>query len=212
MLWLEYRRTNRSRSRRSRGSTRKPASAGRRSRWPSIIESDGWKSVTRAWSSPPPRRIGPKRSPRADTRSSASSRSRRSGSTSISRVARSGLKEPRPIRWTKMPGGWRSRNARNHPAVRASPGNGGRGGSAPRRCPTDRSSRAAWDSLVGEFPDFDDYSKAVSCAVNEEYARMTTALSDGDEVAFLPPVSAEASRSQAPATRSAMSPEPCSTS
>ena len=49
--------------------------------------------------------------------------------------------------------------------------------------------RAAWDSLVNEFPEFDDYSKVVSCAVNEDYARMTTALSDGDEVAFLPPVS-----------------------
>ena len=59
--------------------------------------------------------------------------------------------------------------------------------------------RAAWDSLVGEFPDFDDYTKAVSCAVNEEYARMTTVLSDGDEVAFLPPVSGG---SEAPARRS----------
>ncbi len=49
--------------------------------------------------------------------------------------------------------------------------------------------RAAWDSLVGEFPEFDDYTRAVSCAVNEDYARMTTPLSDGDEVAFLPPVS-----------------------
>jgi molybdopterin converting factor small subunit len=29
----------------------------------------------------------------------------------------------------------------------------------------------------------------VSCAVNEEYARLTAPLRDGDEVAFLPPVS-----------------------
>jgi molybdopterin converting factor small subunit len=29
----------------------------------------------------------------------------------------------------------------------------------------------------------------MSCAVNAEYARMTTPLGDGDEVAFLPPVS-----------------------
>jgi len=27
------------------------------------------------------------------------------------------------------------------------------------------------------------------CAVNLDYARMTTAVADGDEVAFLPPVS-----------------------
>ena len=29
----------------------------------------------------------------------------------------------------------------------------------------------------------------MSCAVNADYARMTTAVRDGDEVAFLPPVS-----------------------
>jgi molybdopterin converting factor subunit 1 len=58
-----------------------------------------------------------------------------------------------------------------------------------RKLPDGSSVRTAWDSLVGEFPDFDDYTKAVSCAVNEEYARMTTTLSEGDEVAFLPPVS-----------------------
>jgi molybdopterin converting factor subunit 1 len=58
-----------------------------------------------------------------------------------------------------------------------------------RTLPDGSNVRAAWDSLVGEFPGFDDYSRAVSCAVNEEYARMTTPLADGDEVAFLPPVS-----------------------
>ena len=58
-----------------------------------------------------------------------------------------------------------------------------------RELPGGSSARSAWDSLVGEFPDFDDYTRAVSCAVNEEYARMTTPLDDGDEVAFLPPVS-----------------------
>ena len=58
-----------------------------------------------------------------------------------------------------------------------------------RELPAGSSARAAWDSLVGQFPEFDDYTKAVSCAVNEEYARMTTPIKDGDEVAFLPPVS-----------------------
>jgi molybdopterin converting factor subunit 1 len=58
-----------------------------------------------------------------------------------------------------------------------------------RTLPDGSSVRTAWDSLVGEFPGFDDYSRAVSCAVNEEYVRMTTLLSDGDDVAFLPPVS-----------------------
>jgi molybdopterin converting factor small subunit len=34
-----------------------------------------------------------------------------------------------------------------------------------------------------------DYARTVSCAVNETYSRLTTRLHDGDEVAFLPPVS-----------------------
>lgn len=58
-----------------------------------------------------------------------------------------------------------------------------------RKLPDGATARTAWDALVAEFPGFDDYSKAVSCAVNQEYARMTTPLADGDEVAFLPPVS-----------------------
>ena len=58
-----------------------------------------------------------------------------------------------------------------------------------RELPDGSTARNAWEVLAAEFPGFDDYSKAVSCAVNEEYARMTTPLGDGDEVAFLPPVS-----------------------
>jgi molybdopterin converting factor small subunit len=34
-----------------------------------------------------------------------------------------------------------------------------------------------------------EFEPVISCAVNEEYARWTTPLSHGDEVAFLPPVS-----------------------
>ena len=40
-----------------------------------------------------------------------------------------------------------------------------------------------------EFPALADYERVVSCAVNADYARLTTPLQDGDEVAFLPPVS-----------------------
>jgi molybdopterin synthase catalytic subunit len=47
----------------------------------------------------------------------------------------------------------------------------------------------AWHALTVEFPAMKDYSRSVSCAVNEEYARLTAPLRDGDEVAFLPPVS-----------------------
>jgi molybdopterin converting factor subunit 1 len=55
--------------------------------------------------------------------------------------------------------------------------------------PDDALARTSWESLVREHPSLGDYGAAVSCAVNEEYARLTTPLEDGDEVAFLPPVS-----------------------
>ncbi len=58
-----------------------------------------------------------------------------------------------------------------------------------RELPDGSTARNAWDALAAEFPGFDDYSRAVSCAINEEYARMTSPITDGDEIAFLPPVS-----------------------
>jgi molybdopterin converting factor subunit 1 len=47
----------------------------------------------------------------------------------------------------------------------------------------------AWSVLVREFPSMGDYSRNVACAINEEYAQLSARLNDGDEVAFLPPVS-----------------------
>jgi len=44
-------------------------------------------------------------------------------------------------------------------------------------------------ALVRDYPQIAPYEESMSCAVNVDYARMTTAVSDGDEVAFLPPVS-----------------------
>ena len=58
-----------------------------------------------------------------------------------------------------------------------------------RTLPDGATARTAWDLLVGEFPPLGDYAAAISCAVNEEYTRLTATLEDGDEVAFLPPVS-----------------------
>ena len=58
-----------------------------------------------------------------------------------------------------------------------------------RELPDGSSARDAWNALVAEFPAMADYTRAISCAVNEDYARLTAALKDGDEVAFLPPVS-----------------------
>ena len=58
-----------------------------------------------------------------------------------------------------------------------------------REVPVGATAHALWDGLTREFPDFAAYTDAVSTAVNEEYARMDSELSDGDEIAFLPPVS-----------------------
>lgn len=58
-----------------------------------------------------------------------------------------------------------------------------------RELPEGATVRTAWELLAREFPALSDYERAVSCAVNEDYARPTAMLKDGDEVAFLPPVS-----------------------
>ena len=46
-----------------------------------------------------------------------------------------------------------------------------------------------WTALVDELPSLKEYERTISVAVNAEYARMAAAVEDGDEVAFLPPVS-----------------------
>ncbi|MEO6237892.1 MAG: molybdopterin converting factor subunit 1 [Vicinamibacterales bacterium] len=58
-----------------------------------------------------------------------------------------------------------------------------------RDLPDGAVARDAWQALVVDFPALADHTRSISCAVNEEYARLTAALEDGDEVAFLPPVS-----------------------
>lgn len=49
--------------------------------------------------------------------------------------------------------------------------------------------RTIWTALVEEMPSLRAYESAMSVAVNADYARMTAAVRDGDEIAFLPPVS-----------------------
>lgn len=46
-----------------------------------------------------------------------------------------------------------------------------------------------WEALVGAHGALAPFAGAVSCAVNADYARRTRRVADGDEVAFLPPVS-----------------------
>jgi molybdopterin converting factor subunit 1 len=47
----------------------------------------------------------------------------------------------------------------------------------------------AWQALVTARPAADAMRAAISCAVNADFATMETPVHDGDEVAFLPPVS-----------------------
>jgi molybdopterin converting factor subunit 1 len=49
--------------------------------------------------------------------------------------------------------------------------------------------KTIWRSLVAEFPALADYERSMSVAVNTDYSRMDAAVHEGDEVAFLPPVS-----------------------
>jgi molybdopterin synthase sulfur carrier subunit len=62
-------------------------------------------------------------------------------------------------------------------------------GELQRNLPTPATARTAWETIAREFPAVAAYEATVSCAVNEEYARLSTPLAEGDEVAFLPPVS-----------------------
>ena len=55
--------------------------------------------------------------------------------------------------------------------------------------PGQADARAVWDDLARNIPALAPYGGSISCAVNEEYASFATVLHEGDEVAFLPPVS-----------------------
>ena len=46
-----------------------------------------------------------------------------------------------------------------------------------------------WRQLVTDVPGLSAYERSISSAVNADYTRMNGVVRDGDEVAFLPPVS-----------------------
>jgi len=62
-------------------------------------------------------------------------------------------------------------------------------GELTREAPSGANVGAIWAALVAEHPELAAYEKSISCAVNADYSRFTAAVSDGDEIAFLPPVS-----------------------
>ena len=49
--------------------------------------------------------------------------------------------------------------------------------------------RDVWRQLEKEFPELVPYERSISTAINADYARMDQVIGEGDEVAFLPPVS-----------------------
>ena len=48
---------------------------------------------------------------------------------------------------------------------------------------------SVWQQLAREHPGIAPYERSISSAVNADYVRMDQTVRDGDEIAFLPPVS-----------------------
>lgn len=46
-----------------------------------------------------------------------------------------------------------------------------------------------WASLVTAHPDLHRYQESIQVAVNQKHVELETLVSDGDEIAFFPPVS-----------------------
>lgn len=62
-------------------------------------------------------------------------------------------------------------------------------GELTREAPAGANVGTLWAALVADYPELSAYERSISCAVNADYSRFTASVSDGDEVAFLPPVS-----------------------
>jgi len=58
-----------------------------------------------------------------------------------------------------------------------------------REVPAPATVKSVWQTLVEEIPTLQDYERTMSVAVNADYAKMSAAVAEGDEVAFMPPVS-----------------------
>jgi molybdopterin converting factor subunit 1 len=58
-----------------------------------------------------------------------------------------------------------------------------------RDVPAPATVRNVWQGLVSEMPALQEYERTMSVAVNADYAQMSATIAEGDEVAFMPPVS-----------------------
>ncbi len=55
--------------------------------------------------------------------------------------------------------------------------------------PTDATIADVWRQVTDAHPSVAPFDRAISCAINASFARMSQPVSAGDEIAFLPPVS-----------------------
>jgi molybdopterin converting factor small subunit len=55
--------------------------------------------------------------------------------------------------------------------------------------PSGASAGDVWRAVVAAHPALAEFASAVSCAINADFAPMTAPVHEGDDVAFLPPVS-----------------------
>ena len=64
-------------------------------------------------------------------------------------------------------------------------------GQATCECELDAGASVAdvWRAVTRRLPALEPFGASLSAAVNADFARMTASVGDGDEVAFLPPVS-----------------------
>ena len=54
--------------------------------------------------------------------------------------------------------------------------------------------QSVWKAVAQAHPELAPFAASVSCARNDDFARMTTRVAAGDAIAFLPPVSGGAGR------------------
>jgi len=62
-------------------------------------------------------------------------------------------------------------------------------GTLSRDVPAGATVDAVWQGLAREFPAMATSRASLAAAVNAEFATFATPVTDGDEIAFLPPVS-----------------------
>jgi molybdopterin synthase sulfur carrier subunit len=53
----------------------------------------------------------------------------------------------------------------------------------------DTTAQEVWTSLVNTYPDLERYQESVQVAVNQKHVDRDMTISNGDEIAFFPPVS-----------------------